>query len=167
MPVVRSTAEAVAAAHFDEVIIVTGHQHELIETALAGLPVGFVHAPDYAGGMGHSLAAGVRAAAPAAVGFAVIPGDLPFLSAPLIRKVMDCFLEKSAVCHIIPVADGQRGHPVILGAWLRPQLEKLTGEAGARFLLAIPEESARCVFLDVGDPTIQRDVDRAPGNTPG
>lgn len=159
-PVIAATVAAVTAAGFGEVIVVTGHEHERIEAAIAGAPVRCVFAADFALGMGHSLAAGVKAARADAAGFVVVPGDLPELTADVVQLVAECFVSEQGRYHVIPMATGARGHPVILGAWLRPQLETLTGDTGARHLLSSPGEIAQCCFLEVRDPAILRDVDQ-------
>lgn len=159
-PVVRATVEAFCGVGFGEVLVVTGHERERVEAALAGLPVSFVFAPDFARGMGCSLAAGVRAAAAGARGFAVAPGDLPWLTPKLVAKVAEPFLAGGGAVHVIPLAQGERGHPAMLGAWLRPQLEALTGDEGARRLLASDAEKSRCRFFETGNPAVLRDVDR-------
>lgn len=159
--VVRATVESVCAAGFGEVIVVIGHGRERIENALAGLPVRCVFAPDFAGGMGHSLAAGLRAAGAATRGFAIVPGDLPELTSSLVRRTVEYFVAEAGRSHVIPTAAGVRGHPVILGTWLRSQVESLTGDVGARFLLQDPVEAARTRLLEVGDRAILRDVDVA------
>jgi molybdenum cofactor cytidylyltransferase len=160
--VVRATVEAICGGGFADVIIVTGHECARIEAALDGLPVRCVFATDFAGGMGNSLAAGVRAARTETLGFAVVPGDLPELTSPLVRTIVACFASEGCRHHVIPMAGGARGHPVVLGAWLRPQLETLAGDAGARHLLMSPGEAAQCCYLEVGDRAILRDVDTAP-----
>lgn len=160
--IVRATVEAIVGAELREVIVVTGHERDRVEAALAGLAVRFVFADDYAHGMGHSLAAGVRAAQADTVGFVVVPADLPELTPALVRRVVECFVSERTEYHVIPTASGARGHPVVLGAWLRPQLEVLSGDAGARHLLAVPAEAARCCYFEVGDRAILRDVDQ-PG----
>jgi molybdenum cofactor cytidylyltransferase len=157
--VVRATVEAVCDAGCGEVIVVTGHERDRVAAALSGLHVRCVYAPDFAGGMGHSLAAGVRAARPDAQGLAVVPGDLPELTGSLVRTIMDCFVSQAVRHHVIPMAGGARGHPVVLGSWLRVQLASLSGDVGARQLLAGPAEISRTCFLEVGDPAILRDVD--------
>jgi molybdenum cofactor cytidylyltransferase len=159
--VVRSTTEAIGGAGFREVIVVTGHERARVEEALTGLAMRFVFAADFANGMGHSLAAGVRAAAAETRGFVVVPGDLPELTGPLVRMITDCFVAEGGAHHVIPMAGGARGHPVILGAWLRPALEALTGDAGARHLLMAHGEAAQCCYLEVGDRAILRDVDQS------
>ncbi len=54
-PLVRIAAEQALASHAKPVIVVTGHERERVEQALAGLPLSFVHNPDYAEGLGTSL----------------------------------------------------------------------------------------------------------------
>lgn len=164
--VVHVTVEAICAAGFSEVIVVLGHERERVGAALAGLAIRGVFAPDYALGMGHSLAAGVRAAIPGAAGFAITPGDLPYLTGALVRQIARQFHARGDTHHVIPTARGERGHPVIIGGWLRAQLAALTGDRGARSLLMSEDERARCQFLEVNDAAILRDIDTPPA-TPG
>lgn len=159
--VVRATVEAMCGAGCGEVIVVTGHERARLEAALDGLSVRCVFAPDFADGMGRSLAAGVRAAAADVRGFAITPADLPGLTGALARSIVGCFVAGRCAHHVLPMAAGARGHPVVLGAWLRPQLEALAGDTGARHLLAAPVERVRSMYVEVGDEAILRDVDRA------
>jgi molybdenum cofactor cytidylyltransferase len=57
------------------IIVVTGHQRERVEAALAGLPVDFVHNPKFADGLGTSLKTGVAAVPAQADGVIVCLGD--------------------------------------------------------------------------------------------
>ncbi|MGY4596530.1 molybdopterin biosynthesis enzyme [Bradyrhizobium sp. GM22.5] len=57
---VRIATEQALASKASEVIVVTGHQTELIEQALQGLKVRFVKNPDFAGGIASSVKAGNR-----------------------------------------------------------------------------------------------------------
>ncbi len=54
-PMVRHVAEAVAASQASPLVVVTGHQREKVEAALAGLGAQFVHNPDYAQGLSTSV----------------------------------------------------------------------------------------------------------------
>jgi molybdenum cofactor cytidylyltransferase len=54
-PLVGIVAEAALASKARPVIVVTGHQRERVEAALAGLPVRLVHNPHFADGLGTSL----------------------------------------------------------------------------------------------------------------
>lgn len=163
--VVRATVNAFVEAGVGEVVVVTGHDRERVQAALDGMPVRFVFAKNFADGMGASLAAGIHSLADNADGFLVSPGDLPELTPQLVRLIAGTFHAHSAQRHIVPTYGGERGHPVALGAWLRPQLESLRGDVGARQLLATEAEQACTFFLPVEDPAISRDVDQLPRKT--
>ena len=60
-PLVRIVTEQVLASRARPVIVVTGHQREGVEAALADLPVEFVHNAAFADGLGTSLKAGIGA----------------------------------------------------------------------------------------------------------
>ncbi len=62
-PVIRRVAEAVAAADFAEVVVVTGADDAGIRAALVGLDARILHAPDWAEGMAATLRTGIAALA--------------------------------------------------------------------------------------------------------
>jgi len=59
---------------------------------------------------------------------------------------------------IAPVHEGRRGHPVGFGACWRNALLALSGDQGARELLA--EHAAVLTLLSTADPSVLLDVDR-------
>ncbi len=74
---VRIAAEQALASQPSPVIVVTGHERERVEQALAGLPLKFVHNPDYAEGLGTSFKAGIAAVPAEADGAVICLGDMP------------------------------------------------------------------------------------------
>ena len=86
-PLVRIVVDAVLASRARPVIVVTGHQRERVEAALAGLPVRFVHNPHFADGLGTSLKAGIAALPAGADGAIVCLGDMPQVDAALIDRL--------------------------------------------------------------------------------
>ena len=100
-------------------------------------------------GMGDSIAAGVAASAPAA-GWLVVLGDMPFIQASSIERVIERVDGIS-----VPVHAGQQGHPVAFGQALGPALMELTGDRGAKALFA--QADVREVLVD--DPGVLWDVD--------
>jgi len=156
---VRIVAEAFVQAGLEGVLVVTGHQREAILTALDGMPVHETWAADYAGGMGCSLAAGVRSLPAGVRGVLVSPADLPGMSGELIRSVARDFEAGGGLWHVIPACGGERGHPVALGAWLFGELAELSGDSGARQLLSRDSERLRTRVLETKDPGACRDRD--------
>jgi molybdenum cofactor cytidylyltransferase len=107
-------------------------------------------------GMGHSLAAGIRAlAGQDADAIAVLLGDMPWISANSLQKLC----EQAAPERIVyPLHDDQRGHPVLFGRAFWPQLLNLMGDQGARELLQA--HVSACHGIALADPGVLRDVDR-------
>jgi molybdenum cofactor cytidylyltransferase len=102
-------------------------------------------------GMGHSIAAGVAAHA-GARGWLVLPADMPLVRPESIVAVGLALAE-----HPVAYAQhqGRRGHPVGFAAELVSELIALTGDEGARRLVA--RYPALAVELD--DPGVLIDVD--------
>jgi molybdenum cofactor cytidylyltransferase len=159
MSVIRHVATAFCEAEIGEVIVVTGHQCNAIEEAVSGLPVRTVFAPDFASGMGKSLAAGIRATSPDCRGFLICPGDLPGMNAVLVRQVADAFEAQGGLKNIIPTCGGVRGHPVALVRNLRSNLEMLSGDLGAKVFLSTSEEMERTHLFPVASDAIYADND--------
>lgn len=82
-------------------------------------------------GMGSSIATGV-AATTDANGWLILPGDLPLIQPRSLELVAQ------ALCHkvtVVPVVQGQRGHPVGFATRCRQALLSLRGDRGARDVL--------------------------------
>lgn len=153
-PMVRRTAEAVLESKIRPVFVVTGHDRAVIEAALRDLPLTFHHAAGYADGMSASLKTGI-AATGSFDGVLVCLGDMPFVRAETFNRLAERYAGQAA---IFPTYDGKRGNPVLLGRSLFADIQRLTGDEGARALLkAIPEQ---VLEIAVDDPGILRDIDR-------
>ncbi len=103
------------------------------------------------GGMGDSIAAGVAARAEAA-GWLILPADMPLVRPASLRKVAAALAH-----HAVAFAQykGERGHPVGFSSELFSDLVRLTGDVGARRVVA--RYPAQPVELD--DPGVVRDLD--------
>jgi molybdenum cofactor cytidylyltransferase len=156
---VRIATEQALASKAAEVIVVTGHQAELVEQALAGLKVRFVRNPDFAGGLASSVKAGISAVSPTADGAVICLGDMPLMSAHLIDRLIEAFAPDRGNLIVVPVADGRRGNPVLWSRRFFSELMTLDGDIGARHLIARHGEAVAEVpvegngaFLDIDTP---------------
>ncbi len=102
-------------------------------------------------GMGYSLAAGVLAR-PHAGGWLVLPADMPLVRPATLVAVADA-LEHHAV--VYAQYRGRRGHPVGFAAELFSDLVQLTGDLGARRVMARYPSAG----IELGDPGVLIDVD--------
>jgi molybdenum cofactor cytidylyltransferase len=134
-PLVRIAAEQALASQAAPVIVVTGHQREHVEAALAGLPVHLVHNPDFAQGLGTSLKAGIAAVPAEADGAIVCLGDMPQVDATLIDRLIAAFDPEKGALAVMPTIDGRRGNPVLWSKRFFPELMAIEGDVGARHLI--------------------------------
>lgn len=140
----------------EQVVVVLGHEAERVRAALADLPVVFVRNPDYAEGMGTSVAIGARMV-PSGHAALVCLGDMPGVTASVMRALADAGASGVAACR--PVHGGRPGNPV----WWAPEqiaaLRGLSGDEGARALLAGLREQERLCEVPVEAPGVLWDVD--------
>ena len=156
-PLVRIVAEQALASRASPVIVVTGHQRERVERALAGLPVTLVHNPDFADGLSTSLKAGIRAVPAEADGAIVTLGDMPQVSATLLDRLIAAFDPEHGALVVVPTFDGKRGNPVLWARRFFSDLMAVEGDVGARHLIAGYAEAVTDVPVD--DAAALTDID--------
>jgi molybdenum cofactor cytidylyltransferase len=105
-------------------------------------------------GMGASLACAVRARGDAE-GWVVALADMPWIAPATIVAIADALRGGADI--VAPHHRGTRGHPVGFSRRHYAALAQLTGDAGARAIVAA--HARELVVLDVDDPGTVRDVD--------
>jgi molybdenum cofactor cytidylyltransferase len=134
-PLIRIAVDEALKSRARPVIVVTGHQRERVEAALAGLPVKFVHNPNFAEGLGTSLRSGI-AALPADVDGAIVClGDMPQVDAAMIDRLIGTLDPDKGALVAVPTIDGKRGNPVVWSRRFFSDLMAVEGDVGARYLI--------------------------------
>ncbi len=118
-------------------------------------------------GMGHSLAHGV-ARRRAALGWLIMPADMPFIRIDTLRRIVAA---ASSHARVAPTFQGTRGHPVWFSQRYGDALCALSGDHGARALLRTDPSGAQegvepVHWVPVDDAGCVRDVDY-PGDLRG
>jgi molybdenum cofactor cytidylyltransferase len=153
-----SAALSALAAGVDSVIAVVRPGDAALEALFGKSGALVAVCPDAAEGMGASLAWGVREVQrrfPQAQGAIIALADMPWLSSSTVTRVATA-LRRGAVL-AAPTHRGARGHPVAIGARYFAELQTLSGDEGARGLLAA--HGAELELIAVDDPGVLRDVD--------
>ena len=150
-PMVVRAVEAVLASQAEPVIVVTGHQRDRVEAALAGLGQRSVHNPDYAQGLSTSLHRGLAALPAGTDGVVVALGDMPRVEAAAIDRLIAAFnpLEGRAIC--VPTWHGKRGNPVLFARRFLAEMQEIAGDIGARHLIGEYPELVAEVAMDETD----------------
>jgi len=155
LTVLGSTLQHAIASHLQVVVVTTQALADVACRSVAARDVIVlpeVGAPGQAGlGMGHSISVGV-AARPDADGWLILPGDMPRVQ-PVTLQAVARQLEHHAVAYA--QYRGRRGHPVGFSTELYSELSALSGDEGARRLVA----RYPAIGVEVDDPGVLVDVD--------
>ena len=153
-PIVARSANTLAA-ETDELWVVVGAESAAVRRALVGVPATVVENEHWERGLSSSLAAGIRALPPEVDAIVIALGDQPSLDRGVIREVIAAWRASGQ-----PIVSARyrevRGHPVLLDRRVFDEASRLSGDVGARDVIA--REPSRVAFVDVNaDPP--RDVD--------
>ena len=153
--VLATTLGQAIASHLHVVVVTTEPFAELARQSIAARDVivvpavGDPHQPGL--GMGHSISAGVSAR-PHAGGWLILPGDMPLVQPGTLQAVAR-LLDHHPV--VYAQHRGKRGHPVGFAPELYSELVALTGDEGARRLVA----RYPAFGIELDDPGILVDID--------
>lgn len=125
-----------------------------LAAALGAIGLHILEHPGADGGLGTSLAAGVSAT-PDAAGWLIALGDMPWVRPDTIQALADAL--RNGADLVAPLHAGARGHPVGFANQWRDRLQALTGDRGARDLIAA--HAGQLVLVPTADPGVLLDVD--------
>jgi molybdenum cofactor cytidylyltransferase len=142
-----------------EIVVVVGHDARAVAKAAGERKdVKVVINADYRAGMATSIRAGVVALATDTDGAMLLLGDQPFITRPLLRRLVRAFEERAPTPKIVAAAHGDLvSPPVIFSREYFGELMELEGDHGARSVIARHPDSLRLVR--VSSKSVLADVD--------
>jgi molybdenum cofactor cytidylyltransferase len=152
---VRRAVRTALAAGLAPVFVVTGHQREEVEGALAGLACTPVFNAEYRLGMNTSLRAGFRAVPDSCAAGVVLLGDMPFIEAPHLARLCEAHRAGGAAV-VISRFGGVTAPPILYGAQTFADLRALADDAPGKFVIE-KYRSARAAVEQ--PPDALRDLD--------
>ncbi len=154
-PLIRHAAQAALASRGHPVIVVCGQFEAEIRSALHGLPVEIAPNPQWSGGMGTSIQAGLGVLAPHyADGVILTLGDLPLLTAATYNQLLDAH-SASAKPIVASAYAGTVGVPVLFTKEYFAPLMALDPAQGCKGIILAHEADA----LRLPCPEAEADVD--------
>jgi molybdenum cofactor cytidylyltransferase len=156
-PILCHAVDQALDAGLREVVVVSGHQASKIRDALGDRPVKVIEAREHKLGMSASLKAGIRALNPKTEAALVMLGDMPQVSASLIRRLIAAYNPLEGRSIVAPTVEGKRGNPVLFDRRYFPEMLELEGDVGARHLIGAHDDQV--AELAVDDAAVFTDVD--------
>jgi molybdenum cofactor cytidylyltransferase len=132
VPLIRRNLIALSGAGVDELVVVLGHQAEIIEPSIRDFPVTLVHNPVYATGQATSMRLGLAALGGKLDAIIIALADQPLINADDIVGLISAFKKRDRGRAVIPRVDGQRANPIIFEADLREEILAGGADLGCR-----------------------------------
>jgi molybdenum cofactor cytidylyltransferase len=157
--VVETVVQNLVDADIGQIIVVTGHEAEMVKQVLKDMPVEIVYNPDYAKGMTTSIKAGVSVAS--GEGYMICLSDMPLITAKEYSFLGETFSKQRLVnedCICIPKFEDSKGNPIIFSSsyqYLILQHEKMDG---CKEIIQLNKENI--YWVDISANTL-RDMDTA------
>jgi len=159
-PLIARTVRTVLHTGFDQIVVVLGHQAELVERALQPLGVRCVLNPDFETGQVSSVRAGLAALQPVDA-VMICLGDQPLLEVSDLGALKRAFRERPHGSIVVPTFGESRGNPVVVDWGSAEQTLRRGEDYGCRNLL--DEHPERVYRWPAPNERFVRDVD-LPGD---
>ncbi len=147
-PILRHVAENLASAGFENMSMVVGHEADQVRNLVWDMPIDIIENPDYAEGLSTSLKAGMRNLQDDFEGVIVCLGDMPFVSPDQFQKMIDAFDPIEGRAIVVPTFKGKRGNPVLLSSQFAEEVEKISGDMGAKAIISENDHLVHSVEFD-------------------
>ncbi len=160
-PLVRRVVSTLASLPFQSVFVVTGHEADAVEGALAGLPVRFVRNARYAQGQMTSVRAGLEAldaSGPGPEGVLIALSDQPALTAEDLTRIAGAFFDLGRPPVLVPTHRGARGNPIVLARRSLEGILARDANFGCRQFVA--NNADLVTTIEMRDDHVVVDVDR-------
>ena len=158
---VLHAVDAMLGSKADKVLLVTGHEADLVSGVLGDRAVTIVHNPDFALGLSTSLRAALEQVPDHVAGCLIGLGDMPRLSVADLDRLITAFNpgEGRSIC--VPVVDGKRGNPVLFSMAFAEEMKAIEGDVGARHLLGMHADQVCLIEMDDDAALIDVDTEDA------
>lgn len=132
-PILSVVLKTVIDSGINYIIVVLGHKSEKLIPLVESTTADYCINHNFQNGMLSSVICGIRHCRQQADAIMIFSGDQPLITVDAINLLIDSY-KKTDKEIIIPVFDGKRGHPVLIGSTLIGEIEKLDPEIGLRGL---------------------------------
>jgi len=155
MSLIEYQVASLVESGVSEVVVVLGHEHELVAPHVSGDGVHHVVNAEYRQGKATSVRAGLRAVNAAATDILLLAVDQP-RPPEIISQVIDSHIRADALI-TSPRYLGRGGHPLVFSARLRGELEAISEQTqGVREVFRA--HAAEVNEVDIDDPVIRLDI---------
>jgi len=150
--VIKLSVKNILASSINELIIVLGHQKEIIEKLVdKHEKTKFVFNKNFESGMASSIKAGLNNLSEKTEAFFICLGDMPMVSHDIYNQLIKSKDNKEI---IVPTYKGQQGNPVLFDKSMKEKVLNISGDIGAKKILELNKD--KILNLEINDQNISK-----------
>jgi molybdenum cofactor cytidylyltransferase len=154
--IIETVLDNVIQSKVEKIMVVLGSGREKIEQRIKNYSLKIAFNPDFRSGMLSSVHAGFKALPENAQAALVVLGDQPSISTSVINDLIEAY-KRTRKGIVLPVYEGERGHPVLIDMKYGSEVENLSPDIGLRGTVYNHPED---IFeVEVKSQSILRDID--------
>ena len=155
IPLIKLSVKNILASSINELIIVLGHQKEIIEKLIdKNQKIKFIFNKDFESGRASSIKTGLDNLSEKSEAFFICLGDMPMVSHVIYDQLIKSKDNKEI---IVPTYKGQQGNPVLFDKSMKEIVMNITGDVGAKKILELNKD--KILNLEINDQNITRGFD--------
>jgi len=155
IPLIKLSVKNILASSIDELIVVLGHQKEIIEKLIdENEKIKFVFNKDFENGMASSIKTGLNNLSKKTEAFFICLGDMPMVSHDIYNQLIKSKDNKEI---IVPTYKGQQGNPVLFNKSMKEKILDITGDSGAKKIFELNKD--KILNLEINDQSITKGFD--------
>jgi len=167
---IQRIIETLKEAKIENIIVVTGYNHQLLVSALNRENIKSIYNKDFDKGMFTSIKTGIKYAMSEFLrpdnnvidkefenaGFLLFPVDCPLVPSNIITLILEKHKENKD-SFIVPCYQGKKGHPLFIPAFYTDEILFYDGEGGLKAITDHHED--KMIRLNVNSETVVLDMD--------
>jgi len=165
IPLIKYTVKNILGSAVDELIIVVGHEKEIIEKIIENKKkIRFIYNSNFADGISSSIKIGLENISKKSEAFFISLGDMPDVNQNIYNKLiktrynynkkLKTNLKKEI---FIPTFENEKGNPILFSKHMREKIMQIKGDNGARELIELNKDKTLNVPLKSRGVTLDFD----------
>ena len=152
IPLIRLSVKNILASSINELIVVLGHQKEIIEKLIdRNEKIKFVFNKDFENGMASSIKTGLNNLSEKTEVFFICLGDMPMVSPDIYNQLIKSKDNKEIIVTTYKV---KQGNPVLFDKSIKEKVLDIRGDVGAKKILEL--NKAKILNLEINDQNIAK-----------
>ena len=153
IPLIKHSVKNILASSVDELIIVLGHQKEIVEKLIdKSEKIKFIFNKDFENGMASSIKTGLNHLSKKAEAFFICLGDMPMVNSNVYNQLIKSRNQKDI---LVPTYKDQKGNPILFSILMKKEILNIQGDIGAKQILQSNED--KILKVEIADQGVTRD----------